>query len=402
MFLSTQASVTSSQGAAPLLAAEGLGTSSAMSQGTHSGRSGSSAGALRTPFLGAAATPSTRSASSASRALSSDPLMSYIQSQVALNSSRGSGAIEPLADWQIRFEDISFERPIGEGSWGRVYLAKWKETAVAVKVLLATGEGGNTGSGSDAVSRQAATLLTNSTIAAQLDSEAQLMARMRHPNIVQLLGVCQFPAAVVLEYCSRGSLYSVLQAAAASPALAAELPWSRRLALAADAVRGMIYLHTHSPPIVHRDLKSPNLLVSASWTVKVSDFNLSKILEHTTRSSSLRAMNPRWLAPEVLQGQPATLAVDVYAFGVVLWELLTWQVPWGAANPWAVVSAINAGGRPPIPSPQDLPGPQSGEWPQLERYVELMQRCWAQAPEERPTFDEVIAELRALDPVAVM
>ena len=120
----------------------------------------------------------------------------------------------------------------------------------------------------------------------------------------------------------------------------------------------MLYLHTRSPPIIHRDLKSPNLLVDEAWRVRVSDFNLSKYLTDASRSSSMAAMNPRWaarrlwqdgrprllereapvlraeaapcpavrrrwLAPEVMQGQQAGPAADVFSFGVVMWELLT-------------------------------------------------------------------------------
>ena len=77
--------------------------------------------------------------------------------------------------------------------------------------------------------------------------------------------------------------------------------------------------HAHVPPIIHRDLKSPNLLVDKHWRVKVSDFNLSKMLEDNVVMSSMAATNPRWLAPEILAGENATFASDVYAYGVVLW-----------------------------------------------------------------------------------
>jgi serine/threonine protein kinase len=108
---------------------------------------------------------------------------------------------------------------------------------------------------------------------------------------------------------------------------------------ALDAAKGMQYLHELDPPIVHRDLKSPNLLVTADFGVKVSDFNLSKILDDSTRSSSLAAMNPRWLAPEVFSDNRPNKACDVFAFGVILWELMTWDLPWGNKNPWTVRDA---------------------------------------------------------------
>ena len=63
----------------------------------------------------------------------------------------------------------------------------------------------------------------------------------------------------------------------------------------------------------------------------------------------MQAMNPRWLAPEILKGEPATLEADVFAFGIVLWELMTWQLPWGQENPWAIVNAVTEGQRLAVP-----------------------------------------------------
>ena len=70
--------------------------------------------------------------------------------------------------------------------------------------------------------------------------------------------------------------------------------------------------------------------------VQLTDFNLSRILDDSMRSSSLAAMNPRWLAPELLNGGHASKACDIFGFGVVLWEMMEWSVPWGSANPWSV------------------------------------------------------------------
>jgi hypothetical protein len=137
------------------------------------------------------------------------------------------------------------------------------------------------------------------------------MARMRHPNLVSFMGLCTIPPCILTgkpdrlktlpprrkllatgarppppcrlrwlpdrlpprpctaEYCARGSLYDVLRRGRQDPARAAELTWSLRLAMAGDAARGLLYLHTATPAIIHRDVKSPNLLVDESWRVKV-------------------------------------------------------------------------------------------------------------------------------------
>ena len=99
--------------------------------------------------------------------------------------------------------------------------------------------------------------------------EAGMMAAMRHPNVVMYLGVCLQPPAVVTEYCARGSLNDVLKKCLAKPELTVQLDWVRRLGMALDAAKGMNYLHSSDPPVIHRDLKSPNLLVDKHWRVKV-------------------------------------------------------------------------------------------------------------------------------------
>jgi hypothetical protein len=237
------------------------------------------------------ATPYSNYAVSATQSV--DPLMEYINSTLTNRTSGSGGSRGPLAAWQLNFADITIDRPIGEGSWGRVYKGIWNQTEIACKILL------DANTGAEANVTQSALMAPNNPVMARLEQEASIMTTLHHPNIVQFLGVTVFPAALVTEFCSRGSLTSVLMAANTNPELAAQLTWPRRISLAADCVRGMLYLHTRTPPIVHRDLKSANLLVTSSWTCKVSDFNLSKIMEDSTRSTSLQAMNPRWLAPEV-------------------------------------------------------------------------------------------------------
>lgn len=312
-----------------------------------------------------------------------DPFMSWISDHIKSNPT----TLSLRSQYEITFSDISIDTAIGEGSFGRVYSATWSGQPVAVKVLMDTTSG-----------RITDPLIANSTSSAsapimtKLAAEVNIMSTMHHPNIVKFIGVCSVPPCIVTELCARGSLADVIKEASASPEAAANLGWTRRIAMAIDAAEGLQYLHSQSPPIVHRDMKSANMLVTQDHQVKISDFNLSKILDDSTRSSSLGAMNPRWIALEIFDGKSATPACDVFAFGVVLWELLTLQVPWGSANPWHIVNSLRTGGRLPFPAREEmLGGAPSG--PVYDRFINLINRCWAQAPEDRPTIGDVASEL---------
>ena len=127
------------------------------------------------------------------------------------------------------------------------------------------------------------------------------------------------------------------------PQMAKQLNWARLLSMASDAAKGMLFLHTRSPAIVHRDLKSANLLVDALWHVKVADFNLSRALDQASALSTVNVTNPRWLAPEVLAGGFAGLPADVWSFGTVLWEFMTWQLPFENHNPYQVGGGVGCG-----------------------------------------------------------
>ncbi|KAI3430255.1 hypothetical protein D9Q98_004851 [Chlorella vulgaris] len=346
------------------------------------------------------------------QSLQEDPMLSWVESQLErdadtmqpresggserASSSRGllsasvsqrrSGLVD-LQPWQLKYSELKMQRPLGEGSFGKVFLATWNETLVAVKVLLSADDAASKSNGSS--------ISLPPSVVDELHKEAGLMASLRHPNVVLFLGVCSSPPAVVTEYCSRGSLLDVLRAAHHVEQAAQQLTWVRRLSMALDAAKGMLCLHAHNPPIVHRDLKSPNLLVDAAWRVKVCDFNLSRLLEDTVRSSSAGGMlNPRWLAPEVLMGQPASAASDVFSFGTVLWELATWHLPWEGTNLFQLVFTVSNGERLPIPAAHDLPGPD--QLTEYDSYVALIHRCWSQEPSDRPTFAEAITDLRAI------
>lgn len=272
----------------------------------------------------------------------------------------------------------------------QVYLAKWQETQVALKVLLNTGLNAIDDEG------MLSSMTLSNPLLENLQKEAGLMAALRHPNVVSFLGVCAVPPCMVTEYCANGSLARVLRSAHRSPEIAERLHWLQRVNMMLDTARGMFYLHSLKAPIIHRDLKSPNLLVDEHWRVKVSDFNLSRILGDTAVLSSTNATNPRWQAPEVLQGQPATLLSDVYSYGVVMWEMLTWEVPFASENQWQIMRYVAEGGRLSVPPLQQLPGMETAQFTGLQAYIQLMNNCWAQVPEDRPTWVRIINELREI------
>ena len=228
-----------------------------------------------------------------------------------------------------------------------------------------------------------------------LQQEAMLLASLRHPNIVAFMGICMDPPCIVTEICQKGSLTDVIRAARRDPRCAAELTWRVRLTIAAGAAKGMLCLHRQNPPIIHRDLKSPNLLVDDGWRTKVADFNLSRMMNETGSMNTMGTManvNPRWLAPEVLRGGKASVASDLFSMGVVLWELLAWDVPWAREDTFRIMCLVGTeGARPPVPPAERVPG---GSFSGLPGYVALMQRCWAQQPEDRPpSFKEVVKSL---------
>ncbi|KAI3746330.1 hypothetical protein L6452_08758 [Arctium lappa] len=268
-----------------------------------------------------------------------------------------------VEDLDIPWNDLVLKERIGAGSFGIVHRADWNGSDVAVKILLEQ----------DFHPERLTEFL----------QEVAIMRRLRHPNIVLFMGAVTQPPnlSIVTEYLSRGSLYRLLHKSGAKEALDER----RRLSMAYDVAKGMNYLHRRNPPIVHRDLKSPNLLVDRKYTVKVCDFGLSRLKANTFLSSKTAAGTPEWMAPEVLRDEPSNEKSDVYSFGVILWELATLQQPWGNLNPAQVVAAVGFKCKR-LEIPRDVN-------PQVSALIEA---CWANEPWKRPSFSAIMETLRPL------
>lgn len=264
-------------------------------------------------------------------------------------------------DKQIDISEIRLGQRIGKGSFGEVYLATWNGTTVAVKKLP--------------TSKLAEEFLR------EFAREARLMRSLRHPNVIQFLGASFDPPdiCIVTDYMAQGSLYHLIHDKSV------QLSWARVKKVAVDACRGMAYLHNSNPPIIHRDLKSHNLLVDDHWKVKVCDFGLSRRIYEDTQANTLTMCGtPCYTAPEILRNAHYTTKADVYSFGVVLWELVTREEPFSGMPPFQVIFAVGTkGARPDIPT-----------WcpPELAK---LISSSWADDPNLRPSFNQIIEILEA-------
>jgi len=184
---------------------------------------------------------------------------------------------------------------------------------------------------------------------------------------------------LVQEYVERGSLYKVLH----DRDILLEMGHVLRFAL--DTCQGMAYLH--GSRIIHRDLKSHNLLVDKDWNIKVCDFGLSRVLEETHRSSTLTACGtPCWTAPEILRGKRYTVKADVYSFGICLWEMVTREDPFAGTPPYQVViNVATKGARPAIN--KTMPA----------AFTKMMTQCWAECHDTRPSFGNLIEILKSME-----
>ncbi|CAI5950061.1 unnamed protein product [Closterium sp. NIES-65] len=306
------------------------------------------------------------------------------------------GRIMDIGEAEIDWNDIEMGERVGAGSFGTVYRAEWAGCDVAVKVLI----------NQDMQEEQ---LL-------EFKREVVIMRRLRHPNIVLFMGAVTKPPhlSILTEFLSRGSLFRLLH----RPGAKETLKEDRRIRMAMDIARGINYLHHCTPMIVHRDLKTPNLLVDKNFTVKVCDFGLSRNKNSTFLSSKSGAGTPEWMAPEVLRNEPSNEKSDVYSFGVILWELVTLLQPWDGMNPMQACRSSILLQPSPLPALTPLPpfpsslsstpgGGSSGVVgavgfqnqrltvpPDLDPALStLILDCWHNHPRDHPKFDDIVVAL---------
>ncbi|KDO29381.1 TKL protein kinase [Saprolegnia parasitica CBS 223.65] len=261
---------------------------------------------------------------------------------------------------EIKIEDVKLEKCIGVGSSCKVYKAMWRGTEVAIKKFSS---------------------LNAEQVNKEFKHEVTMMTHLGcHPCIVLLLAVCTTPRSIIFEYLP----FSLFEQINGSQDPTKKIPpfpntWQKRLQMIMDVARGLQFLHSFN--IVHRDLKSLNLLITDEGRVKLADFGIAKVAlenEFMTRCCGTY----QWMAPEVIVSQTYSVSADIYSFGIVMWEICEASVPF-ADTPAALVAmaVIQENKRPTMSA--NIPTPLK----------DLITSCWDKEASVRPDAATIVSVL---------
>lgn len=276
-----------------------------------------------------------------------------------------------LVTWRVDYDSVKLVKKIAKGAFGEVWVGRYRGTKVAVKKLLE-----NTGS---------------FEASEDFVREIKLMAWLQHPRIVEFVGVAWTKLVdmlAVMEFMDSGDLRTLLDTDRT-------MTWAdRKLQYALDTIDAIVYLHSLSPVIIHRDLKSRNILVDSKKGAKLGDFGISAAKRESDMTTGVGTT--RWLAPELARGEiQYTEAVDIYSFGVIMSELDTNELPFQSARSkatgeklgdFAILQGVSSGELSVSFSPVCPP-----------KVLELARRCVSLDPKARPSAAEVAYQLRQRD-----
>ncbi|MBA0705029.1 hypothetical protein Golax_017248 [Gossypium laxum] len=287
-------------------------------------------------------------------------------------------------EWEIDPSKLIIKSVIARGTFGTVHRGIYDGQDVAVK-LLDWGEEGH---------RSAAEI---ASLRAAFTQEVAVWHKLDHPNVTKFIGATMgssdlniqtengqigMPSnmcCVVVEYCPGGALKSYL-----IKNRRRKLAFKVVVQLALDLARGLSYLH--SKKIVHRDVKTENMLLDKTRTVKIADFGVARLEASNPNDMTGETGTLGYMAPEVLNGNPYNRKCDVYSFGICLWEIYCCDMPYPDLSFSEVTSAVvRQNLRPEIPRccPSSL--------------ANVMKRCWDANPDKRPEMDEVVSMMEAID-----
>lgn len=295
-------------------------------------------------------------------------------------------AMRPKEEWEIDLKELVLKGKIAQGTFGAVYRGVFGGQDVAVKLLDWGEEETNT---------QAKVVAMRTAFR----QEVAVWHKLDHPNVTKFIGASmgssdlmldasdtvgsfQGPSSaccVVVEYLPGGTLKSYLIKNRRK-----KLAFNVVIQLALDLSRGLSYLH--SKKIVHRDVKTENMLLDRNRTLKIADFGVARVEAQNPKDMTGETGTLGYMAPEVLDGKPYNRKCDVYSFGICLWETYCCDMPYADLSFAEMTSAVvRQNLRPEIP--RCCPG----------SLANVMKRCWDANPDKRPEMDEVVQLLENID-----
>jgi tRNA A-37 threonylcarbamoyl transferase component Bud32 len=281
--------------------------------------------------------------------------------QFGINSKPSFDLTQEYSFPYISRNDLIQEQLIGQGGFADVYRGIWRSQnkEVAIKLLR----------------------IQHLDAETEKDfmNEVSTMCNIHYDHILSIFGGCIEAERYILvvEYMSLGSLYDVLRKRKI------ELTWPDRWSIARQMIQGINYLHSLPKPIIHRDIKSLNILMTQrahELVVKISDFGLARIRQKTSSGSSCNVIvgTLAWKAPEILRMEKHTEASDVYALGIVLWELATGQIPYEDHDESTISAFVRGGDRLEIPASVPI------------SFAQLISSTWAHEHKQRPSCEQLL------------
>nr|POF22828.1 isoform 2 of lysm domain receptor-like kinase 3 [Quercus suber] len=276
-------------------------------------------------------------------------------------------------------DDFSLDNKIGQGGFGSVYYAELRGEKAAIKKM-------------------------DMQASEEFISELKVLTKVHHLNLVRLIGYCvEGSFFLVYEYIENGNLSQHLHSSGRDP-----LPWSTRVKIALDSARGLEYIHENTVPVyIHHDIKSANILIDKNFQGKVADFGLTKLTEYGSASLYTRLVGTfGFMAPEYAQFGKISPKIDVYAFGVVLYELISGKEAMFKADEYVPESIGLVALFEDVlsqPDPEEdlhkLVDPRLGDdypFDSVQKLVQLAKACTQENPQLRPSMRSIVVALMSL------
>ncbi|CAN1807241.1 Serine/threonine/tyrosine-protein kinase HT1 [Linum perenne] len=275
-------------------------------------------------------------------------------------------AVEASDEFSVDMSKLFLGLRFAHGAHSRLYHGLYNDEPVAVKIIREPDDEENG--------------VSAARMKSQFDREVLLLSRLRHPNVIRFVAACKKPPVycVITEYLPEGSLRAYLHKLEDR-----SLRMDKLIAFALDIARGMEYIHSRG--VIHRDLKPENILLDEDFHLKIADFGIA--CEEAYCDMLIDDPGTyRWMAPEMIKKKSYGRKVDVYGFGLMLWEMVAGMIPYEEMNPiQAAFAVVNKNLRPVIPP--KCPAAMKA----------LIEQCWCLQPEKRPEFWQIVKVLEQFE-----